>query len=154
MDEIEANDLGHVERDGRERLLAFPGDRRALWERALPYLRNPVRKTVRVQGAYLPEKTVVEAGETALAALSMLTPSAETVCAMYSRAWKESAPLIEEVPVQDAGTVRVQLWSYDPLLFARDRRVDRFSLYLSLRDEADERVEATLGEMVGSSTWS
>jgi len=154
VDEIEANDLGRVERDGRERLLAFPQDRRELWRRALPYLRDPVHKTVRVERGSFPEETLIRAGETALAALSMLAPPSEPVFALGRQAWKEATSLAQQVPVQDAGTCRVQMWRYDPLLFARDRSVDRFSLYLSLRDEADERVGAALDEMMENAPWS
>ena len=84
----------------------------------------------------------------------MLTPPPEPVYALGRQAWKEMPSLVEQVPVQDAGTCCVQLWRYDPLLFARDRRVDHFSLYLTLRDEADERVEAALEEMMENAPWS
>jgi hypothetical protein len=36
------------------------------------------------------------------------------------------------------------VWSYKPELFAKERVVDRLSLYLSLKDNEDERVQAAL----------
>jgi len=154
LDEIEANALGQVERSGRERLLDFPAGRRHLWQEALRYLRNPVRETVRIRESRLPPDSRTVAGDTALAALSMLVPPKEPVYALGSQAWKKIADNVEQIPVEDVETCRIQLWCYDPALFARGGRVDCFSLYLSLRDEEDERVEAALEEMMENTAWS
>jgi hypothetical protein len=153
LDEIEANGLGRVAQKGRERLLDFPEGRKALWEASLPFLRNPVRETVRIRESQLPQESRIEAGETALSGLSMLMPPKEPVFAVGRRAWKEIAGRVELIPVEDAGTCLVQVWYYDPFLFARDGRVDCFSLYLSLRGEVDERVEGALEEMMGKVAW-
>jgi hypothetical protein len=148
LDEMEANGLGQVVRSGRERLLASPADRRGFWTAALPYLRNPVRETVRFKENRLPPELRIKAGETALAALSMLVPPKETVYALGREAWKKIADQVELIPVEDEGTCRLQLWRYDPALFARAGRVDCFSLYLSLREEEDERVQTALEEIM------
>jgi len=154
LDEIEANTLGKVERNGRERLLNFPAGRRALWPAALPYLRNPVRETVRIRESQLPPELRIKAGETALGGLSMLMPPKEPVYALGAQAWKKIASHVEQIPVEDTGTCRVQLWCYPPELFARGGRADCFSLYLSLRAEEDVRVEAALEEMMEKTAWS
>ena len=154
LDEIEANGLGRVTREGRERVLAFPEGNKALWLAALPYLRNPVRETVRIMEQQLPEKMRIQAGETALAAQSMLVPPREAVYALGRQTWKDLAAKVEKIPVEDDGTCRIQIWRYDPALFAKDGRVDGFSLYLSLRDLAEERVEAALEEMMERLPWS
>lgn len=153
LDEIEANDLGQITRDGRERLLDFPGGRRTLWQAALPYMRKPVRETVRIRENQLPPNLRTKAGETALADLSMLVPPKEPTYALGRQNWKKLAGRIELIPVEDTGTCRIQLWRYDPALFVQDGRVDHFSLYLSLRDEEDERVEAALEEMMEKTAW-
>ena len=154
LDEIEGNDLGQVVRDGRERRLDFPIGMLALWQHALQSLRTPVRETVRIKESQLPPAIRIKAGETALATLSMLVPPKEPVYALGRQAWKEIANKAEQIPVEDTGTCRVQLWRYDPALFVRDGQVDSFSLYLSLRDEEDERVEAALEEMMEKTVWS
>ena len=153
LDEIEANGLGQVTREGRERFLAFPKGNKALWLAALPYLRDPVRETARIMEQQLPEKMRIQAGETALAAQSMLVPPREAVYALGRNAWKELVPRVVQIPVEDEGTCRIQLWRYDPALFARNGRVDTFSLYLTLRNVADERVEAALAEVM-EKLWS
>ena len=47
----------------------------------------------------------------------------------------------------------MQLWNYAPNLFARDDTVDKFSLYLSLKDNEDERIQSALEEMMESIEW-
>lgn len=148
LDELEANELGRVVRRGRERLLSFPDERRILWQAALPYMRDPARKTARIQEAGLPPGNRMKAGQTALAELSLLAPPGEPVYAVDRRAWKKIAETAETVPVEDEGTCRVQVWRYDPALCAGHGRVDPFSLFLNLREEKDERVEAALEEMM------
>src|SRR5660397_140392 len=110
--------------------------------------------TVRIRESRLPLDSRTVAGDTALAALSMLVPPKEPVYALGSQAWKKIANNVEQIPVEDVETCRIQLWCYDPALFARGGRVDCFSLYLSLRDEEDERVEAALEEMMEKTAWS
>lgn len=148
LDEIEANGLGRITREGRQRLLEFPKERRIVWQEALPYLRTPVRKTIRISEDQLPSNLRIMAGETALADLSMLVPPKETIYAIGRHNWKKLAERVEQIPVEDVGTCRIQLWRYDPVLFIKNRRVDPFSLYLSLQEEEDERVEMALAEMM------
>jgi len=53
----------------------------------------------------------------------------------------------------DADTITVEVWSYDPLILAGDDFVDRLSLYLSLRETSDERIEAALNELLETLPW-
>jgi hypothetical protein len=53
----------------------------------------------------------------------------------------------------EPGTVELELWRYAPDLFASHGRVDRLSLYLSLRETRDERVEAALEQMMEQLPW-
>src|SRR5660398_185261 len=48
------------------------------------------------------------AGDTALAALSMLVPPKEPVYALGSQAWKKIANNVEQIPVEDVETCRIQ----------------------------------------------
>lgn len=148
LDEIEANALGKVTRAGRVRQLEIPDGRSALWARAESMLRSPVRKTVRVGQDALPASAHIPAGESALAHYSMLTPPVEPVYALGPKTWKAMASTIETIPVEDEGSCRLQVWRYDPVLFAGEHTVDPFSLYLSLRDEGDDRVQMALNEIM------
>ena len=44
--------------------------------------------------------------------------------------------------------VAVEMWRYNPHLLSKEDKVDELSLALSLRDDADERVEAAVDEML------
>lgn len=154
VSELEASALVTVLRRGRERTLVFGKDRHALWQTALPYLRNPIRETVRVKERELPERHRLLAGETALATMSMLVPPKEPVYALGRDDWKLLDEQMERIPIEDDGTCRVQIWRYDPGMFATQGRVDCFSLYLSLMDEHDDRVQLALDEMMEEVAWS
>jgi len=148
LDEVEASGLGQITRKGRERFLSFPENPRTLWQEALPYLRSPVRETIRIREAQLPIDLRIKAGETALADLSMLVPPKEPIYALGRRNWKNLVDRVEQIPIEDTGTCRIQLWRYDPALFIKNGQVDPFSLYLSLQDEEEERLQMALAEMI------
>ncbi|GEM_PF-3944963 len=44
--------------------------------------------------------------------------------------------------------MEIEIWKYDPELFAREGVVDPLSLYMSLKDTKDERVEMALEQQV------
>lgn len=148
LDEIEANGLGRIVRRGRERLLDFPQGRALLWKAAAPLMRNPVRTRIRVAEETLPADFRLQAGETALASVTMLAAPAEPVYALGRKTWRQLEGVVEILPVMDAGTCQVQLWRYDPAPLARHGRVDPFSLYLSLDKETDERVQAAREQLM------
>ena len=154
LDEIEGNQLGTIKREGHERLL-LPEINRVLWTRVQPFLKNPVRDVVRIREENLPRNLRLAAGTTALAQWSMLNPPKEPVYAMGRQDWKKLSSKVETIPVEDDGTCQVQLWRYDPRLFAQNQKgsVDPFSLYLSLRQNGDERIESALVEMMEKIEW-
>jgi len=51
---------------------------------------------------------------------------------------------VAELALQELDSIEIEIWSYDPALFGQDGTVDRLSLYLSLKDNHDERVESAL----------
>lgn len=154
LDEIEARKLGRVLRAGRERVLEFPRGRKVLWEEALDLLRNPVRDTVRVWWRELPANTMLWAEESALANYSLLAEPGEPVLAVGRHGWKPLAKRLQILPIPEEDSCRLQVWRYDPGLLARGAQVDPFSLYLSLRDEHDERVQLALEDMMEQVAWS
>jgi hypothetical protein len=50
-------------------------------------------------------------------------------------------------------TARIEIWSYDPHLLSKDPIVDPLSLYLSLRNSADERVQQQLEQLIAEVKW-
>jgi AraC-like DNA-binding protein len=141
---------------GRQVLVEFPPERRALWEKALPYLRSPVAGRAHVVIANRDDLPLYQAGESALAQLSMLAAGREKVFAMSPggyRAALENGKLTR-VPYADDDTVVVERWRYDPGILSPDGRVvDTLALFLTLQHDQDERVQAALKEMLEAVRW-
>jgi hypothetical protein len=154
LDEIESLELAEVLITGRKRLVYFDKNRRNLWEKALPHLKTPVRENVWLK-TMIDELPVCQAGLTALARYSMLTPPEKQVYAASAKNWqaiKRKYPL-EIISYPDEAKCELEIWKYSPGLFVNGKVVDPFSLYLSLRDIKDERIESAMGEMMEGIEW-
>lgn len=154
LDEIESAELAEVSVVGRKRLVYFDKNRRELWEKALPHLKTPVRENVWLK-AMIDELPVCQAGLTALACYSMLTPPKRQVYASFVKDWKDIKRKYphEIISYPDEAEYELEVWSYSPCLFANGKIVDPFSLYLSLRDIKDERVESAIENMMEGIEW-
>jgi hypothetical protein len=95
------------------------------------------------------------AGLSALAEYSMLAPPPHAVVAVARDVWatKTRHGEFERLPPEAQEGSEVEVWSYDPQLFAAGGVVDRFSLYLSLKDDEDERTQTALDEMMERIEW-
>ena len=154
LDELESTQIAQVERVGRERLITFPRGREVIWQEALPRLRSPVSHSVRILEQDLQQRDVLPAGLTALSNRSMLSAPAYPEYAVSRDVWKVMGKAgVEQIPVEEPGTCLLQVWRYDPKVLEVDGQVDLFSLYLSLQNETDERIEMALEEMMGQYLW-
>ena len=54
---------------------------------------------------------------------------------------------------QNEGNICIEEWKYDPGLLAKDGIVDPLSLYLSLKDIQDERIEIALEQIIEKYIW-
>jgi hypothetical protein len=154
FNELESTGLGEVTTEGRVRRLRFAMSKKDLWNRAQAFLRDPVKKRVWAE-PLRGHLNAPAAGLTALAHLSQLAEPPRPVVAMRREDWKLARQRNElrELPHPSPESVEVELWRYDPELFARNGGVDRLSLYLSLRESRDERVEAALQIVLESLPW-
>jgi DNA-binding MarR family transcriptional regulator len=152
MDEIEAAGLAARVDSGRERVMRWTGTRREIWERAEERLADPVqaRHLVRHEQGALPGPL---AGISALSACTMLGEPDTPVCAMHGARWAAYREEHEAAPFREPGVIEVEVWAYDPALLGMGDRVDPLSLYLSLRNDPDERVEKALKEMMEEVAW-
>ena len=154
LDEIESLELAEVSITGRKRLVCFDKNRRNLWGKALPHLRSPVKENVWLK-TMIHELPVCQAGLTVLACYSMLTPPKRQVYAIFAKDWKAIKRKYphEIISYPDEAEYELEVWSYSPDLFANGKIVDPFSLYLSLRDIKDERVESAMEKMMEGFEW-
>jgi hypothetical protein len=145
--------LANSDRPGREVVIQFPGDRRALWDKALPFVRNPVQKEGYYRLKDLPRGGFFNAGLTALAHFTDLAEGPQPCRATWRRNVK-AQPTIEALPYRDVDTILIQHWWYPPSILSEDdQNVDRLSLYLSLRGSKDERIQAGLAQLLKGMKW-
>jgi hypothetical protein len=154
FNEIEAAGLGRIDIEGRQRLLRIPIDRRQFWEKALAYLKTPVLKIAWLRVMPDPLRQV-KAGQTALSYYSMLAQPKHGTFAVEKKGWDfyRSQHDIEELKFEEDADFQLQIWSYPPGLFAEEGIADKFSLYLSLNENPDERIQAALEAMMETIAW-
>ena len=123
---------------------------RALWERALPLLQNPCRRTIEVPR--VPETIPsCPAGETALAALTMLAAPRQAAFACTLHDYLRLPQKTHALAPADEPVV-LQLWLYPPCL-PGTHAIDPLSLFLSLHRHADERVQQALEQLLDDFPW-
>lgn len=152
--ELEARGLVKLQERGRTVQMTCSEAGRPLFEKAEPYLINPIEKNI----AIMRDDTKGEhpkAGETALSEMSMLgAPKTQTFACTKSDISPTTIDYTKDsrwIPAEKL--INMQIWRYSPHLFAIDGRVDPISLYMSLKDSKDERIQACLEEMMESVEW-
>ncbi len=154
FDELESAELGAIFLKGRERCVRFAESSKDIWTKAQPFMRSPVKKHHFIKGlnSGLPGP---RAGLTALADYSMLAEPVNPIIALSGKDWKSLKQRhgVIEFLFLEPGVIEIEVWGYMPKLFARSNVVDRLSLYLSLKESQDERVEAALEEMMKGVQW-
>lgn len=150
--ELEPLGLGLNVVKGKNREFRFAQTGLQLWEAALPFLRTPVRKRFFVNANFTRPR-FIQAGVTALGHYSSIAEPGVPVYALAKDKWKAIRHKMLEVPEPESGSAEIELWNYDPELFQRDKMADRLSVYLSLKESTDERVQAALEEMMRGMPW-
>lgn len=155
FDELVSLGLGEVVTVGRERVLRFSDGKKELWQRSRKFMRSPVKRRTIIRP---PEDKWcgIHAGLTALAHFTLLAPPSIPVYAVSPDDWKSMklTGATVELPAAEPQSYEVEIWNYSPLLFKEGADVvDRFSLYLSLQDNVDERVQFALENMMKEVLW-
>lgn len=155
LDELEDAGLGESPPLGRERYLHLTQPKSEIWKKAQPFLRSPVKSCHPIEMARRRNLPGPRAGLSALANYSMLAEPRNAIVALSREDWKslQFQDAVTEATEDEPNGLSVEVWSYPPTLFASDGLVDRFSLYLSLREAKDERVEAALDQMMRGVAW-
>lgn len=142
------NNVIHLE-GKKEKAVMFNHDGKELWDYAERFLRNPIESTAKTIDLHRITGYAIS-GEAALAHYSMLSESSMAVAISK----KELTALNRQFKDWNRyGDYVVQTWIYDPKLLADGDTVDRLSLYLSLKDDYDERVQIELENMLNEIQW-
>ena len=138
---LEALGLCRSSRDSDgNKVLGFVSSGKELWDLSKPFLSSPVKE--RFFCSSLPTGTFPTAGISALARYSHLSPDPEQTVAVYA---KEYVPNQFEGKNGFDGSYIVEIWRYPSV---NPDSVDRLSLYLSLENDPDPRVQKELGLML------
>lgn len=145
-DQLMKMDLLYQEKVGKEHYIRADAFSYESFQKAKQLMINPIQESIFVETKNNINKFPL-AGISALAKLSMLNDSnIKTVATLKNKEYKK-IELEEKWDVVDSMT-KVELWKYDPLLFAKNGVVDPISLYMSFNKNNDERIEAELERMI------
>lgn len=153
--ELEQHGLCRTVRKGKEQNIVFDRSPKDLWEQALPLLKTPVRKIHWVRWG---DQPVPEARLAGITALSQLSSLADDRIPTYALKKASVLKAFEQGHIHDCADVheaeaRLEAWHYDPGFISGENAVDRLSLYLSLRENPDERVQSVLADMMENFPW-
>jgi len=159
IDNLKYHELVEVEGE-KEKFIHFRNDRHELWNIAFQQnlLVNPVIKTV-----FVDEKPkdlfLLQSNASALPEYTDLNPSRQEYYAIEKTVFyglQKSNALVN--PNDYEGEYAIEVWKYNPLTLVdelpNDRAVvDPLSLYLSVKDSRDERIEMALEQILEKFIW-
>lgn len=146
---------GFVERDwliSGYNQYRFSKSRIDIYEEALPFMTNPVRKSYFIEEdtlskfqQYLNNEEIKISGLAALSQISLLD-NFDTVYAISKKSFNEILTMDESINYslfekRIFDSPELQLWDYQPFSIGETNIVDPISLYLSLKDVEDPRIE-------------
>jgi DNA-binding MarR family transcriptional regulator len=149
QDELQTAGLCEVIRTWRTVSLHFTARGKDLWQQAEALLTTPVRRRIWIRWGE-PRARAVLAGTTALSKLSMLEGDRVPIYAMRD---KHLASAMDKGEIFGCGgpeeaDARMEAWKYDPWVLADGDVADRCSLYLSLRQSNDERIQKEMRSLI------
>lgn len=152
--ELEARGLVKLQERGRTIQMTCVTTGRDLFAKAEPYLINPIEKNIVIMNDALKGEHP-KAGETALSEISMLgAPRTQTFACTKNDISPTTIDYTKDSRwIPSEKMLNIQIWKYPPDLFATNGGVDPVSLYMSLKDSTDERIQACLEEMMESVKW-
>lgn len=124
----------------------FLADEKALWEKAKPCLINPIKETMYCDEIRTDDELCVSSYN-ALAQYTSLNPDQMGMYALEKNRFKEmeSKELFLGLNKMD-GEIKIEIWEYPPI--CQKKVVDKLSLYMTLKDDNDARVENELEIMI------
>lgn len=132
--------------EGKQKFIQFVFEGKSLWEKALPLMTSPIERTLFSDADLI---DAYKAGESAMGEYTMLAEPATPVVAVSKNFAQQNRQQLDS----KHGVTQVQVWCYNPALLADGVNVDRLSLYLSMKDSADERVQMECDTLINEMKW-
>jgi len=154
IDELESLSLCRVEEKGKNRLAWFEYEGCTLWDKVAGRLRSPVKRKMYVS-MQVNEVPYTKAGTSALAEKTLIAADDLPVYVVTTEQLdellrKEGVHIVEQ---KQSADVELEVWHYNPTMLSSNQIVDDLSLYLSLRDDEDERIQLGLKELMKNFKW-
>jgi hypothetical protein len=129
--------------------IRFGGYKRELWAKAQNYLSSPVKKVLYCDA--IPEGNFNISGVNALSQYSHLNSEQFETRAIWDKHFNLPGNQFNEVE----GLYKIEIWKYPTTMpsFSNHIVVDKLSLYLSMKDEPDARIEKELEIMIEDMKW-
>lgn len=149
QDELQTAGLCEVIRTWRTVSLHFTARGKSLWRQAEPLLTTPSRRRIWIRWGQ-PRARAVLAGTTALSRASMVADDRVPSYAMRDKNLTKAMDMGEIFGCggPEEAQARMEAWKYDPWILAENGVADRCSLYLSLRQSSDERIQKEIRSLV------
>ncbi|MEA3266850.1 MAG: hypothetical protein U9P42_07895 [Candidatus Fermentibacteria bacterium] len=155
FNQLEQAEIADHYKVGKERLLQFLYQGKELWSKGQVFLSSPVKNSIEIHASNV-QLNYPPAGLSALARHTMIGEPKTPVLAVSSREWRSATADRYQEQHNLFGypdTVHLELWNYDPCKLAQRDTVDFLSLYLSLREDENERIQDSLESLIGSFRW-
>jgi hypothetical protein len=135
--------------DNGTKIICFEQNKRELWEKAQKYLTSPVKKIL--YSDTLPDGNFSISGINALSHYSHLNPEQYVTIAIWDKTFSELSPQFNEIE----GIYKIEIWKYPAFMpdMSGNKIVDKLSLFLSLKNEPDARVEKELEILIENMPW-
>ena len=130
---------------GKYKVLIFLYERKELWDKVYPFLSSPVLRVV-----YTDEPIPgIICGQNALAEYGMLVEANHMITAIGKSQYRT----VKSKTDPRYGENRIEVWKYAPEIMSEGGFVDKLSLYLSMRDDVDERTQKELRILLEEIKW-
>ena len=153
FDELEAMDIPYLMVRSRARSISADADKKAMWERIKPILRNPIITTYALKEK--PDIQLPIAGTMALAHYSMLDESNRPTYAITKKKLSEiDLSAGRQTPAGEIPGCAIQEMGYQ-ISFEDGSAVDPLTIVLGMGEEelSDPRVSMAIDEMLEEHVW-
>jgi hypothetical protein len=150
VNELEEVKLFSTQKEWKTKQLSALMSREELWKQALPLLSSPVKRTVYTDELW--DAPFYKGGITALSHYSLLNPDKRQTVAVWEKELNPNGKTMLEWDTSEF-KYKIEVWRYSPLTgIEQNGYVDKLSLYLSMQDDKDPRVEKEL-ETIINDIW-
>lgn len=149
---LENAGLCKTEKDSKkEKHIIFDCSHKELWEKAQTFLISPIKKILYCDT--FPKGDFIQSGVSALVHYTNINPDDLITLAVTDKEYRNIEAQLKIYglnPVE--GRIRIEIWQYPAIIngLLLNNYVDKLSLYLTLKDEKDPRLEKELELMIAN----